>query len=137
MNPHTTMPEAREQTQEVAIDAPLPDHVDAGWPAAVIAGAYQTGVLAVRGLTRRGVRAVCIDASADNPGFRSVHGPARLCPDPDIDAEAWLRFMQRLAGEVGDRPVLIPSSDRFVSAIASHADALAGHYRLSAGTTRH
>lgn len=113
---------------------PTPERAEPGWPSAVIAGAYQTGVLAVRSLTRRGVRAVCIDASADNPGFRSVYGPARLCPDPDVDADAWVRHLLDLAAELGDRPVLIPSSDRFVTAIARHATVLGGHYRLSAGT---
>lgn len=110
-----------------------PQRAAPGWPPAVIAGAYQTGVLAVRGLHRRNVRAVCVDASPDNPGFRSVHGPARLCPDPDIDGPGWVAFMLRLASELGDRPVLVPSSDRFVTAIARHADALAAGYRLSDG----
>lgn len=130
LDPH--MPDTRERAHEAA--PPAPDRAGSGWPSAVIAGAYQTGVLAVRCLTRRGVRAVCFDASADNPGFRSVYGPARLCPDPDIDASGWLRFMLDLASEMGDRPVLIPSSDRFVSAIARHAGALSAHYRLSGGT---
>jgi predicted ATP-grasp superfamily ATP-dependent carboligase len=105
------------------------------WPAAVIAGAYQTGVLAVRGLQRRGVRAVCFDASANNPGFSSIYGPARLCPDPDVDADGWMRFMAELAREIGGQPVLIASSDRFVSAIARHAAALATYYRLSPGAS--
>jgi predicted ATP-grasp superfamily ATP-dependent carboligase len=100
----------------------------------VIAGAYQTGVLAVRGLQQRGVRAICFDATPDNPGFRSVYGPARLCPDPDLDGPGWLRFMATLAEEIGSRPVLIASSDRFVSAIARHASALSDHYLLSPGT---
>lgn len=110
-----------------------PDRAESDWPAAIIAGAYQTGVLAVRGLQRRGVRALCFDASPDNPGFRSVYGPARLCPDPDADAAGWIGFMVDLAVEIGGRPVLIPSSDRFVTAIARHADTLDGYYRLSSG----
>lgn len=111
-----------------------PERAAADWPAAVIAGAYQTGVLAVRGLKRRGVRAYCFDADAANPGFRSVYGPARLCPNPDRDPDGWVRFMEQLAQEIGGRPALIASSDRFVTAIARHAAALAPHYRLSPGT---
>ena len=57
-----------------------PDRAGAGWPPAVIAGAYQTGVLGVRSLTRRGVRAVCFDCNPRNPGFRSVYGPAQVVP---------------------------------------------------------
>lgn len=105
----------------------------ADWPPAVIAGAYQTGVLGVRSLVRRGVRATCFDSNRQNPGFRSVYGRARHCPDPDSDAAGWLTFMKALAAEQGDRAALIPSSDKFVTAIAAHADALAPLYRLSPG----
>ena len=112
---------------------PNPGRAESGWPAAVIAGAYQTGVLAVRGLQRRGVHAICFDSASDNPGFRSVYGPARLCPNPDVDPAGWVRFMMDLAHEVGGSPVLMASSDRFVSAIARHAGALAQHYVLSPG----
>ena len=103
------------------------------WPPAVVAGAYQTGVLGVRSLARRGVRAVCFDCSPKNPGFRSVYGAARLCPDPDDEPDQWLRFMLDLAGSLQARAVLIPSSDKFVSAIAKYADELAQHFIFSPG----
>lgn len=106
---------------------------DSSWPPAVIAGAYQTGVLGVRSLQRRGVRAVCFDSNPRNPGFQSVYGPARLCPNPDADDDGWLAFMLDLAASLGERAALIASSDQFVSAIARHAEALAGHYILSPG----
>lgn len=102
----------------------------ADWPPVVIAGAFQTGVLAVRGLKRRGVRATCFDCNPRNPGFRSVYGPAHLCPNPDMEPDDWVRFMVGLAREMPGRPVLIPSSDQFVTAIAAHADTLAEHYVL-------
>jgi predicted ATP-grasp superfamily ATP-dependent carboligase len=41
--------------------------------------------------------------------------------------------MVDLAATIGARPVLIPSSDRYVTAIANHAAALASHYILSPG----
>lgn len=102
-------------------------------PPAVIAGAFQTGVLGVRSLKRNGVRAICIDSNPDNPGFRSVYGPARLCPDPDQHPDDWLQFMRELAAEVGERSALIPSSDKFVSAIARHAESLHPGFILSPG----
>jgi D-aspartate ligase len=105
----------------------------AGSPPAVIAGAYQTGVLGVRSLQRRGVRALMFDSVANMNGFRSVYGPARLSPDPDTQSDAWLDFMLALARELRDPPVLIASSDKFVSAIARHEQALKGAYRLSKG----
>ncbi|MBL8135076.1 MAG: hypothetical protein JNL48_00515 [Acidobacteria bacterium] len=110
-----------------------PTRAAADWPPAVIAGAYQTGVLGMRSLLRRGVRAVCFDSNPRHPGFRSVYGPARLCPNPDADGEGWLRFMLELAAEFSGRPVLIPSSDQFVSAMARHAGVLGDAYTLSPG----
>jgi predicted ATP-grasp superfamily ATP-dependent carboligase len=110
-----------------------PLQAGADWPPVVVAGAFQTGVLAVRGLQRHGVRAICFDVNDRLPGFHSIYGPARLCPDPDDDAAGWMQFMVGLAREVGNRPVLIPSSDKFVSAIARHAGELSSHYRLSKG----
>ena len=107
------------------------------WPPAVIAGAYRTGVLGVRSLLRRGVRATCFDSNRQQPGFRSVYGHAHACPDPDTDPEAWVDFMIQLAGKMGGKPVLIPSADQFVSAIADHADRLAGYYILSPGVALH
>ena len=109
------------------------NRAEANWPPAIIAGAYQTGVLGVRSLVRRGVRASCFDSNSQNPGFRSVYGRARHCPDPDSDAGGWLGFMRALAAELGDRPALIPSSDKFVTAIAAHADDLRPLYRVSPG----
>ena len=106
---------------------------DPSRPKAVIAGAFQTGVLAVRNLRRRGVDTVCFDCNPKMQGFRSAYGPARHCPDPDVAAGDWLDFMKGLAAELGGRPVLIPSSDRYVSAIAEHREVLAAHFRLSPG----
>lgn len=109
------------------------DRAESDWPPAVIAGAYQTGVLAVRSLRRRGVRTSCIDSNRSNPGFQSVYGPALLCPDPDSHPDDWLRFMLELSARNGQRAALIPSSDKFVSAIARHAGALREAYILSPG----
>lgn len=106
---------------------------EADWPPAVIAGAFQTGVLGVRSLKRRGVNVTCFDANPDHPGFRSVYGPARRCPNPDQKPGAWLDFMVDLAASMPAKPVLISSSDQYVTAIAAHEQALRGLYVLSPG----
>jgi predicted ATP-grasp superfamily ATP-dependent carboligase len=62
-----------------------------------------------------------------------VYGRAHACPDPDIDPAGWVDFMIGLAGKMGGKPVLIPSADQFVSAIAAHADILSQHFILSPG----
>jgi D-aspartate ligase len=110
-----------------------PTHAGADWPPAVIAGAFQTGVLGVRSLKRRGVRAYMFDCVPTYPGFKSVYGPARLSPDPDVEPQRWLEFMISLAREIGARAVLIPSSDKFVTAMARHRQALHDHFLLSPG----
>ena len=111
-----------------------PSKAEAGWPAAVVAGAFQTGVLAVRSLKRRGVHAVCFDSNPQFAGFRSVYGPARLCPNPDRQPEDWVRFMVDLAGTMPGKPALISSSDQFVTAIAAHEETLRDHFILSPGS---
>ena len=110
-----------------------PSKAEAGWPPAVIAGAFQTGVLGVRSLARRGVRAVCFDSNPQRAGFRSVYGPARQCPNADQEPREWLQFMLDLADSLPGRPALIPSSDQYVTAIAAHEDALRDRYILSPG----
>lgn len=87
----------------------------------------------MRSLKRRGVEALCFDCNPRNPGFRSVYGPARLCPNPDVDGDAWVGFMLDLARSIGQKPVLIPSSDQFVSAMARHANTLKDAFILSPG----
>ena len=123
---------------------PLPSHgeqahlkADSDWPPAVIAGAFRTGVLGVRSLVRRNVRATLFDCDHSMSGFKSVYGPARLCPNPDLEPDAWLRFMLNLAGEHKQRPVLIASADQFVTAISKHTDILKSHYIFSAGMALH
>lgn len=86
-------------------------------------------------MARRGVRASCFDCNASQPGFRSVHGVARLCPDPDEESDAWLQFMLQLAREQGGRAALIASSDKFVSSIARFAAELAPHYLFTPQAT--
>ena len=97
-------------------------------PPVVVTGAYQTGVVLMRALVRKKVEVCCIDCDPTVPGFKTVYGKAHLCPNPDNEPEAWERFMIGLARSIGRRPVLIPSADQFVTAIANHAAALERHY---------
>jgi predicted ATP-grasp superfamily ATP-dependent carboligase len=107
------------------IDRAKPD-----WPPVVVAGAYQTAVVLMRDLARRGVRVCCFDWLRDPPGFRTVYGPAFECPNPDDDPGAWLAFMVDLARKLGRRPVLIASADQYVTALAQHAGELERSFRF-------
>ena len=44
---------------------------ESGWPPVVVAGAYQTAVVLMRNLARRGLTASCIDCNPAQPGVRS------------------------------------------------------------------
>jgi D-aspartate ligase len=112
-----------------------PDRANPGWPPVVVAGAYQTAVVLMRNLARRGLSVSCFDCDRDNPGFRTIYGKAYHCPNPDTDPAGWVGFMTNLARRLGGRPVLIPSADQFVSAIAVHAEALEPSYVFSRGGT--
>ncbi|HKD08448.1 MAG TPA: hypothetical protein VKB79_21285 [Bryobacteraceae bacterium] len=113
--------------------SPNAARVQPGWPPAVVAGAYQTGINLMRDLARRGVRVCCTDWLREQPGFSTVYGPAHLCPNPDDAPAEWLAFMLGLADKLGGKPALIPSADQFVSAIADHADALGERFVFCRG----
>ena len=122
---------AREPARTVARRDSNPVRAEANWPPAVIAGAYRTGVLGVRSLVRRGVRATCFDSNTDFPGFRSVYGRAHACPNPDVDAAGWVDFMIDLARSMPAKPVLISSVDHYITAITKKIYRLEIHYVLN------
>jgi D-aspartate ligase len=99
-----------------------------GAPPVVVASAFQTAVVLMRDLSRRGVETSCIDCNPTQPGFKTVYGKGYLCPNPDEQPAEWVRFMVDLARRIGRKPVLIPAADQFVSAIAAHADQLEPYY---------
>ncbi len=105
-----------------------PAKAQPGWPPVVVGGAFYTGLLLMRNLLARGVKAVAFDCNPALPGFHSVYGKTFLCPNPDENPSAWLTFMVDLAARVGGKPVLIPASDQFVTAIAAHVTELQKHY---------
>jgi predicted ATP-grasp superfamily ATP-dependent carboligase len=115
------------QSVRATIDS-NPTKAERDWPTVVVAGAYQTGVVLMRDLARRGVSVCCIDCHREAAGFRTIYGPGYECPNPDEHPSEWLNFMIGLAEKLGGKPVLMASADQFVSAIAMHADALEERY---------
>ena len=109
-----------------------PERAEPGWPAVIVAGAYHTGIALMRNLARRGVEVSGVECDASMPGFHTVYGKVSLCPNPDTHPVEWVKFMTGLGGAAGLRPslkpVLIPSADQFVSAIADHVPALEKHF---------
>ncbi len=107
-------------------------HAQPAWPPVVVAGGFVTGVVLMRSLQRRGLQVFCIDTNPRLAAFRTVYGTAFVCPNPDEAPEDWLHFMKGLGARMGVtagvRPVVIASSDQFVTAIADHAEALNDHF---------
>ena len=107
-----------------AVPPPLPEKARTDWPPVVVAGAYQTAVVLMRNLARRGLRVCCFDCVSHFPGFKTVYGRGHHCPNPDLEPAAWLEFMTGLARSMECRPVLMATADQFVSAIDRHGDEL-------------
>jgi predicted ATP-grasp superfamily ATP-dependent carboligase len=105
-----------------------PLKAEPGWPCCVVAGAYQTGVMLMRALYRRGVTVYGVDHRGQMPGFHTRYADVRLCPNPDEQPEEWVNFMKKLARDIGGRPALICSADQYVSAIAAKGGELAADY---------
>ena len=103
-------------------------------PPVVVTGAFQTGVVLMRGFARRQIEVCCVDCDPGQEGFKTIYGKAFCCPNPDTHPEAWERFMIELAGKLGRKPVLISSADQFVTAIADHAAALEPHFIFRAAS---
>ncbi len=82
----------------------------------------------MRTLGSRKVETHCVDCDPSQSAFKTIYGKAYRCPNPDTEPAEWVRFMIELAGRIRRKPVLIPSADQFVTAIADHAAALEPHY---------
>jgi len=95
---------------------------------AIVCNCYFNGLSIVRELGRRGVSVHALD-SIRNVGTVSRYGRFRRCPNP-IDSEAaFVRYLESIADEFDDRPVLIPTNDQWASAVARHCERLAEAYR--------
>ncbi|MBZ5515136.1 MAG: hypothetical protein LAN62_09930, partial [Acidobacteriia bacterium] len=105
-----------------------PLKAEPGWPRVVVGGAYYTAINLMRNLVHRGLKTSCFDHGQNRQAFHTIYGKAFECPDPDREPAAWLQFMLELARKVGGKPVLIPSADAYVTAMARHADELAKAY---------
>ncbi len=115
------------------VTKPNPERAEPSWPPVVVAGGFQTGVVLMRNLVRRGLKVYCVEWFREQPCFRSVYGASFECPNPDEKPTEWLEFMIGVSAKVGGRPVLIPSADQFVTAIARYAVQLEPHFQFCQG----
>jgi predicted ATP-grasp superfamily ATP-dependent carboligase len=107
-----------------------PEKAESDWPCCIVAGAYQTGVVLMRALHRRGVRVFGVDHRPEMPGFKTRYADVRLCPNPDVEPHRWVAFMFDLSREIGGQPVLISSADQYVTAIATHGGKIEARFQF-------
>ena len=101
-------------------------------PAAVVMNSHITGLAVARSLGRAGVPVVGLDDEAGGLGQHSRHLTALLhCPSPTEDGGGALAsFLDRLAERFPLPPVLFPTNDDWVLALAEHRGRLEPAYRF-------
>jgi len=97
---------------------------------AVILGLYINGVTILRNLTRQGYEVWGVTENSRDKGLHSRYGKELICPNPESECKKWVSFMQHLGRNIKDRPVLIPTSDRYVLALTRVAKELKNYFRF-------
>ncbi len=96
----------------------------------IVLGIWLHGAAMMRRLAARGWRVVGVTDDLRDGARASRYCFTGLCPNPNLDADGWLEFMNALGARCTRRPLLLPTLDRFVLALDRHADKLSGSFRL-------
>jgi D-aspartate ligase len=101
-------------------------------PTAIVVGGLAPGLAVTRSLGRRGVKVLVATHSPDEPAAGSRYAAGvLLTPNPAVDQDGFATAL--LDGlPVGERPVIIPSEDAAVSAVARNLDRLADPFTVAA-----
>jgi D-aspartate ligase len=101
-------------------------------PAAVVMNSHITGLAVARSLGHAGIPVVGLDDEPGGLGQHSRHLTALLhCPSPTRDGGGALAgFLERLAGSFPVPPVLFPTNDDWVLALAEQRARLEPAYRF-------
>lgn len=100
-------------------------------PPALVFNCHITGLAVARSLAARGVPVVALDPDPRGLGqaSRAVRERHR-CPNPLDDEAAFVDWLLAHADAFGPRPVLFPTNDEWVLAVARHAARLAPRFRM-------
>jgi predicted ATP-grasp superfamily ATP-dependent carboligase len=102
--------------------------LDNGAAPAIIAGASITGLAFVRSLGRRGVPVFSLDHRPWEVGMLSRYSRPHALPNPAKNPEAWPGFLLEAAEALECKPVLIPTGDPHLRALAPLAESLGQSY---------
>ena len=100
-------------------------------PAALVFNCHITGLAVARSLASHGVRVVALDPDPRGLGQASRAVAERhACPNPLEDERAFVDFLLERGTAWGDRPVLFPTNDEWVLAVARHRATLEPCFRI-------
>jgi D-aspartate ligase len=111
----------------------LAEGLPADVPATVVMNTHITGLAVARSLGRAGVPVVGLDDERGGLGQNSRHlSGLGLVPGPTADdGRALADHLTALGPSFAQRPVLVPTNDDWVLALARHRAQLEPHYRYS------
>jgi D-aspartate ligase len=111
----------------------LAEGLPADVPATVVMNTHITGLAVARSLGRAGVPVVGLDDERGGLGQNSRHlSGLGLVPGPTVDdGRALADHLTALGPSFAQRPVLVPTNDDWVLALARHRAQLEPHYRYS------
>ncbi|AFZ69647.1 ATP-grasp family protein [Deinococcus peraridilitoris] len=102
-----------------------------GRPAALTFNTHITALAIARSLGRQGVPILALDREGGGLGQHSKYLSAlALCPDVDDGGEAFTDFLMDIGPHFQERPVLFPTNDDWVFAVARHKGQLERFYRV-------
>lgn len=96
----------------------------------VVLNAHYTGLGVARGLAGLPVRVLGLTAETATPARSSRLLELVPSPDTERDPEGTVEFLERFAGTLGGRPLLIPTRDHDVHFVMRHRARLEARYEL-------
>ena len=96
----------------------------------VILGLCTPGAAILRNLGRLGYKVWGVTEDTSHEGLHSKYGKKVISPDCEKYPSLWLQFMQNLSKKIGEKPVLIPTGDKYVVAIEKAIENLLPYYRM-------
>jgi len=96
----------------------------------VVLGLCTPGATILRNLSRNGYKVWGATEDINHEGLHSKYGQKIISPDCQHDFSSWLQFMKDLSREIKDKPVLIPTGDKYIVAIEKCIEELLPYYRM-------
>jgi D-aspartate ligase len=91
-------------------------------------GLSTPGIFLLRHFPKFGIKAYGLDSNPAELGFRSRFGIKSVCPDPEIDGKGFFDYLMEMRKDLDVKPVLIPSSDKFVLPLNDYAKELSENF---------